>query len=271
MIVFPNAKVNFGLRVIRRRADGFHDIETGFYPLPLRDALEILPSDVFRFTQTGIPLDVSGNNLCVRAFQVLKTIFPQMPPVQIHLHKSIPAGAGLGGGSADAAFTLQLLNKMFQLDISNDRLRTIALQLGSDCPFFIENKPAIGHGRGELLTPLQLTLPHYQILIINPGIHISTAWAFSQVQPRVPDAELASLLQQPPENWRNTVCNDFEKPVFEKFPVIAGLKEWLYQQGAVYAALSGSGSTVFGLFNTSLPDTRLLPAHYHFFSTNLEQ
>lgn len=269
MIVFPNAKINFGLRIIRRRDDGFHDIETGFYPLPLRDALEIIPSTVFQFTQTGLALDAAGNNLCVRAYDLLKANFPEISPVKIHLHKAIPAGAGLGGGSADASFTLRLLSQMFRLNAGEEKLAELALQLGSDCPFFLLNKPAIGKGRGELLEPVQLPLKGFRLLLINPGIHVPTGWAFSQIQPSLPKTSLASLLQQPPESWRDTIINDFEKPVFENLPEIAGLKEWFYRQGAVYASLSGSGSTVYGLFKDECPGTDDLPGHYKVFSATL--
>lgn len=254
----------------RRRDDGFHDIETCFYPLlTVRDALEIIPTTEFQFTQTGLPLDAIGSNLCVRAYDIMKKDFPDLPAVSMHLHKSIPSGAGLGGGSADASFTLQLLCKKFKLQVDEKQVADWALQLGSDCPFFLLNRPAIGKGRGELLEPVEMPLKGFKILLINPGIHIPTGWAFSALSTSVPETDLAVLLQQPVEQWRNTVINDFEKPVFENYPEIAALKEWFYGHDAVYASLSGTGSTVFGIFVDALPAIDDFPSHYRVFSSIL--
>lgn len=265
MIVFPNAKINLGLRVCRKRPDGFHDIETVFLPIALRDALEILPahhsSGSFSCTGFDSP-QAPEQNLVWKAYQLVKTHFPEIPAVHIHLHKSIPAGAGLGGGSADASFTLLLLQRLFKLPVTEDQLQQWALQLGSDCPFFLLNKPCLGKGRGEILEPVAPDLRDYSLFIVNPGIHVSTAEAFAGIQPMQPADSLKDLIHLPPHEWQNKVVNDFEKTVFILHPEIAAIKKQLLQAGAVYAAMSGSGSTVFGLFKngTVLPHT--FPAHY---------
>mgnify|MGYP000913100928 CR=1 FL=1 len=263
MIVFPNAKINIGLHIVRKRDDGYHDIETGFYPLPFTDALEFVKSDSFSFSQSGTALNIPNEqNLCVKALQLLKNKFPQLPALHIHLHKAIPAGAGLAGGSSDAGFLLKALNEHFKLEISSEELSQLALQLGSDCPFFLYNKPAFAKGRGELLQPLPISLEGYNILLINPGIHISTAWAFAQLKLTEKPSLLEQQLQEPISEWKNKIINDFEVPVFENFSEIADLKDWMYQKGATYASLSGTGSTVYGLFKEALPDTSGLPAAY---------
>lgn len=269
MIVFPNAKINLGLRITRRRDDGYHDIETVFYPLPFHDALEIIRSASFQFNQTGISLDVGNNNLCVKAYELLKKDFPEIGAVNIHLHKAIPAGAGLGGGSADAAFTLRLLQNIFQLPVPEEQLAFYALQLGSDCPFFLVNKPAVGKGRGELLEPVDVPLKGYHLLLINPGIHIPTGWAFSHVQPQKTETSINEIISLSPEQWRNRLINDFEKPVFENHPEIARLKDWFYGQGAVYSSLSGTGSSVYGIFKGKAPSAETQPNHYRVFSCAL--
>jgi 4-diphosphocytidyl-2-C-methyl-D-erythritol kinase len=258
MIVFPTSKINLGLRILRKREDGFHDLDTLFYPVPITDVLEILQDrhalTGVAFTGTGI---FTGNdpaqNLCVRAWQLLKADFPQLPAIQLHLHKAIPVGAGLGGGSADGAFTLRLLNQLFNLDIGDEQLLQYALQLGSDCPFFIYNQPCLATGRGEQLTPFSIDLSAYKLLLINPGIHVSTGWAFSQLTPRVPEQSLRSIVEQPVDTWKDRLINDFEAPVFAHYPAIAAIKASLYAAGAVYAAMSGSGSTVLGLFEKNKP------------------
>lgn len=188
MIVFPNCKINLGLHILRKRTDGFHDLETIFYPLPVTDALEVLPAATLTFASSGIA--VPGNeadNLCLKAFHLLLQDFPHIQPVNIHLHKHIPIGAGLGGGSADAAFMLQLLNQKFQLGLTTDALVAYAAQLGSDCPFFILNKPCFATGRGEVMEPVELDLSGYSFLLVHPGIHVNTGWAFRQLTPKQPD------------------------------------------------------------------------------------
>ncbi len=269
MVVFPNCKINLGLRVLQKRADGFHDIETIFYPVPVRDALEIItlpPAAVPQLTVYGLPIAGDpADNLCMKAWWLLKKDFPTLPAVAIHLLKNIPAGAGLGGGSADGAAMLQLLNRLFQLAITDPQLAGYALQLGSDCPFFILNQPCLASGRGELLSPVPIDLSGHQLVLVNPGIHINTGWAFSQlnVNDLLTDyIPLRQAMGQSPENWPPLLINDFEKPVFEKYPAMAALRENLYRMGAVYAAMSGSGSTVYGLFAKTIQLPADLPAHY---------
>lgn len=265
MIVFPNAKINLGLRILRKREDNFHDIETGFYPLPLYDALELLPatSSETSFAQSGIELGIDpAQNLCLRAYTMLKNRYPELPQVTIHLHKAIPAGAGLGGGSADASFLLKAIVQLFNIPISKEALAGFALQLGSDCPFFLFNLPAIGTGRGEVLQPLALDLKGYSILLINPGIHISTSWAFNQIQPSRPEYTVAAIVKKPVAAWRDLLLNDFEPPVFARHPEVGAIKIALYKAGAEYAAMSGTGSTVFGIFKTEKLNTPQLPPHY---------
>jgi len=274
MVVFPNCKINLGLYILDKRSDGFHNLATVFYPIPLKDALEIIRAKSIQqqpvsFTHSGNTID--GNiedNICVKAYRLLKNDFPQLPAVQMHLHKAIPLGAGLGGGSADAAFTLKLLSEQFQLNLSTNQLINYALALGSDCPFFIVNQPCHATGRGELLESMPIDLTGYQLVLINPGIHINTGWAFSQLK-RLPDASvepnkksLVDIVCQPVQHWKNELVNDFEAPVFLQHPGIADLKEHLYRQGAVYAAMSGSGSTVYGLFESGKKLQLHLPNGY---------
>jgi 4-diphosphocytidyl-2-C-methyl-D-erythritol kinase len=256
MILFPNAKINLGLRVIRKRPDGYHDLETVFLPIyGLRDALEIIPqhqqdpANPVHMQSSGLAVPGDPNdNLCVKAWQLLKQDFPDLPAIDMHLHKAIPMGAGLGGGSADGAFALQLLNTSCRLQLSTDQLMQYALQLGSDCPFFIHNKPCLAYGRGEILQPLSLDLSDYQIVLINPGIHVATGWAFGQLTPQQPTTPLQEIIALPVEQWRDQLINDFEAPVMQQYPTIARLLKELYAAGAVFAAMTGTGSTVFGLF-----------------------
>jgi 4-diphosphocytidyl-2-C-methyl-D-erythritol kinase len=249
MIVFPNCKINLGLHVIRKRPDGFHDLETVFYPLPLTDALEVITPGSLTFTGSGIAIPGnSADNLCLKAWQLLKQDFPSLSPVDIHLHKHIPIGAGLGGGSADAAFILQLLNDRFQLALSEQQLIGYAATLGSDCPFFIRNKPCYATGRGEILEPVSLNLDAWSFVLVYPGIHVNTGWAFGKITPKVPVQSLRSSILEPLENWKTIISNDFEAPVFSAHPQLAGIKADLYANGAVYATMSGSGSAMVGIF-----------------------
>lgn len=249
MLFFPNCKINLGLRILRRRPDGYHDLETIFYPLPLRDTLEILHDTTPRFTSYGLPIPGDpDHNLCLKAWRLLKKDLPDLPPVHIHLLKNIPIGAGLGGGSADAAWTLLALNKQFHLGLSQEQLLHYAAQLGSDCPFFIRNTPCLGGGRGEKLTPVDLDLSAYTIALVDPGIHISTAKAFSLCTPRENPTPLTSIISQPINQWREHLINDFEQPVFQLHPELATVKPVLYSHGALYASLTGSGSSFFGIF-----------------------
>ena len=261
MLTFPNCKINLGLNILRKRSDGFHDLETIFYPIALNDVLEIVPSPIdqrsplndhqdARFTTSGLVIDgEEKDNLCIKAYRLLKKDFPQLPAVHMHLHKHIPMGAGLGGGSSDGAFTLALLNKKFNLGISREQLPAYALQLGSDCPFFLHNKPCYATGRGETLEDIALDLSRYSFLLVNPGIHINTGWAFSNIIPHdAKQSQLKEAIQEPISDWKHHLVNDFEKPVFDLYPEIKAIRDTLYEKGALYAAMSGSGSTVFGIF-----------------------
>ncbi len=247
MIAFPNCKINLGLNIIRKRGDGFHDLETIFLPIPFTDVLEIIASDKNEFIVTGMQVDAT-DNLCIKAYNLLKQDFPDLPSIKMHLHKVIPLGAGLGGGSSDAAFTLQLLNEKFKLNLQTEQLLDYALRLGSDGPFFIINKPCFATGRGEILQPINIDLTNYKLLIVNPGIHIDTKWAFTKIAPQEPTASIKEIITQPIETWKNQLQNDFEIPVFAEYPEIEKLKNELYEKGAVYASLSGSGSSLYGIF-----------------------
>jgi 4-diphosphocytidyl-2-C-methyl-D-erythritol kinase len=267
VVTFPNCKINLGLHILGKREDGFHNLETVFYPLPFKDAMELIPNTnndtEIEFTGTGLAVDGNAtDNLCVKAYHLLKKDFPQLPAVKIHLHKAIPMGAGLGGGSADASFMLKLLNEKFKLNLSTSQLLNYALQLGSDCPFFIINKPCFATGRGEVLEEVAVDLSMYKIVLINPGIHINTGWAFSNISPPIPQKSIKEIINQPIETWKDELKNDFEEPVFAAHPQIKETKESLYQQGAIYAAMSGSGSTVFGIFDQNTDSVALKDNNY---------
>ncbi|SFQ60979.1 4-(cytidine 5'-diphospho)-2-C-methyl-D-erythritol kinase [Hymenobacter arizonensis] len=267
MLVFPNAKLNLGLYVTERRPDGFHNVESVFLPLPWTDALEILPAPAGQptsITLTGRP--IPGNpatNLCVRAYELLQADFPQLPPAQIYLHKIVPIGAGLGGGSADAAFALKATNELFSLGISVETLESYARQLGSDCAFFIQNKPVLAMERGDVFQEIDLNLTGTGCLVVYPNLHISTPEAFARITPQAPAHALRAALAQPLETWRDTVSNDFEKSLAPAYPVLAEIKQQLYAAGAAYASLSGSGSAVYGLWPASVAVPHLeWPATY---------
>jgi 4-diphosphocytidyl-2-C-methyl-D-erythritol kinase len=267
MIVFPNCKINLGLHILHKRADGFHDLETIFYPVALHDALEIVPSlspvaDI-KFSSSGLEIpSTSEQNSCLKAYRLLKKDIPGLPVIKMHLHKAIPSGAGLGGGSSDGAFTLALLNKKFNLELSHDRLLNYALQLGSDCPFFIKNQPCYATGRGEILDELELNLSGYKIVLVNPKIHIGRAQAFSKIIPDNKRTNIKDIIKKPVAQWRDVLKNDFEESVFNEHPEIRAIKHKLYEQGAVYASMSGSGSTVYGLFELNKQPQLHFPAHY---------
>lgn len=254
MLLFPNAKINLGLQVIAKRADGYHDIATVFYPLAITDVLEAVRAPDFSFQVSGLIVDAAPeNNLCVRAWRLLQERF-ELPGVAMALHKSIALGAGLGGGSSNGAFTLQLINKLFKLELSTDELLPFALQLGSDCPFFLLNQPAFATGRGERLKPLEIPpMQGKKILLVNPSIHISTAKAFAAVTPRPPMIDLTQLVQEPVASWKGRLPNDFEEPVFRDYPILAGIQQKLYAHGAVFAGMTGTGSTIYGIFD-ELPE-----------------
>jgi 4-diphosphocytidyl-2-C-methyl-D-erythritol kinase len=251
MLHFPNCKINLGLYVTGRREDGYHNIETVFYPLPLCDVLEIIPGTETRIQLSGIP--VAGNkedNLVWVAYRLLLKAFPgKVPALNVYLHKAIPMGAGLGGGSADGACMLRMINDYCNLGLSNTALAGFALQLGSDCPFFIYNTPQYAAGRGEQMQPVALDLSRYSIQLICPQVHVSTGAAFKMIQPKAAAFDLKKLNELPLTAWKEHIGNDFELPVFQQHPVLVEIKAQLYGQGALYAAMSGSGSTVFGIFN----------------------
>jgi len=249
MVSFPPCKINLGLAVLNKRADGYHNLETCFYPVPWNDILEIIKADTFQFTSSGILIPGSSNdNLCVKAYQLLKKDF-NLGPVKIHLHKIIPMGAGLGGGSSDAAHTVLLLNKVFELNLTQKELLSYASQIGSDCAFFIQDKPMIGSGRGEILNPTELQLKNKFLVIIKPDVHISTAEAYAGVKPARPEISLEDIIKLPVQEWKGKLVNDFEKSIFKNHPEVKKAKEKLYHAGALYASMSGSGSSVFGIFD----------------------
>ena len=247
MIVYPNAKINIGLNVLEKRADNYHELSSVFYPVnDLCDILEIIPAAEFSFSSSGITIPGEGN-ICTKAFELLKADF-EIANVIMHLHKQIPIGAGLGGGSADGAFALKALNEIFKLELSIIELEDYALQLGADCPFFIENSPKYITGIGEKMRNINLDLSSYKLKFIFPELHISTAEAYEGVIPSQPKINLLDLIKQPIENWKTKVKNDFEVTVFAKDPQLQKMKDQLYADGAVYASMSGSGSVLYGVF-----------------------
>ena len=253
MLTFPNAKLNLGLYVTAKRPDGYHALETVFLPLPWADILEVLPAPKGQagtsLTLTGrpIPGDVA-TNLCLKAYELLKTDFPILPAAQLHLHKIVPIGAGLGGGSADAAFALRAIGEVFGLNLTVAQLEGYARRLGADCAFFIENTPRLALEKGDVFEPINLDLGGTACVVVYPGLHISTAQAFAGIVPQAPKISLREALAQPITTWRDTVSNDFEASLAPTYPVLAAIKQQLYAAGAAYASLSGSGSAVYGLF-----------------------
>ena len=269
MIVFPNSKINLGLRIISKRKDGYHNLETIFYPVAICDVLEIIAyKDHHR--SLNIPFSTSGleiegditNNLCLKVYKLLKKDFPSMPHITMHLHKVVPTGAGLGGGSADAAFALKLLNEKFKLGLDHEQLISYAIQLGSDCPFFLLNQPCHATGRGEIIEPIDLDLSDYKLLIVYPGIHINTGRAFMHIEAAKPGRPLFEIIKEPPETWKKELYNDFETPAFKDYPVIGEIKDKLYSAGAVYASMTGSGSTLYGIFPKNLNIDLGFPKEY---------
>lgn len=260
MIIFPNAKINLGLNIVEKRPDGYHNLETVFYPIQLQDALEVKASTA-NATDTPYTLHVKGNpidsdaenNLVTKAYLLLKDRY-SLPPVDIHLFKHIPMQAGLGGGSADGAFMIKLLNEKFRLGMSISEMEAAAAQLGADCAFFIQNQPVFATGTGDRFEPIQLSLSEYHLLLVKPDIAVSTKEAFAHVQPHRPEQSLKDIIKQPVETWRESMKNDFEDSVFLQYPELAAIKDKLYDLGAVYASMSGSGSTLYGIFKQELPN-----------------
>ena len=260
MIVFPNAKINLGLQVLRKRNDGFHDINTVFYAVNWQDVLEVTVAKKnavpFELILTGLPV-AGGNddNLITRAWKMLCALHP-LPPIRVHLHKVIPMGAGLGGGSADAAFFINAVNELLGLGLSNEQRQTMAASLGSDCAFFIHNEPVYATGRGTEFSPINIDLSSYHLVLVYPNIHSNTREAYSGLTPHEATYDLRNALSKPVNEWRKEVDNDFETTLFARYPVLAEIKSHLYHQGALYAAMSGSGSALFGIFD-KLPELNL--------------
>lgn len=262
MVVFPNAKINLGLNILRKRPDGYHDIASCFVPVPYTDVLEILPAKKFSFASSGIAIPGNEkNNLCIKAYQLLQKDF-QLPPVQIHLHKVIPIGAGLGGGSADASFTLRCLNEMFELYLDDFFLEEYAAKLGSDCPFFIRNETVVAYGTGTEFEEINLSWQNPYLVLVTPPIHVATAEAYAGVGPDDSRPDPKEIIEKKPlPEWKELLRNDFETTVFQKYPAIAEIKDKLYKAGATYASMSGSGASVYGIFE-------LPPAMEDYFDKN---
>lgn len=252
MVSFPPCKINLGLNIVSKRPDGYHDLDTIFYPIPWTDVLEVIPSETLSFQSSGNAIPgKEEDNLCLKAYHLLKRDFT-IGAVQIHLHKIIPTGAGLGGGSSDAAYTLRLLNEIFKLHLNADQLSNYAAQLGSDCSFFCYDEPMQGTGRGEILNHIDVNLKGKFFVLLNPGIPVFTAAAFADIHPRQSATDLKDIIQLPLTEWRGQLKNDFEDSVFRKQPAIKKLKDELYEMSATYASMSGSGSSVFGIFEREI-------------------
>lgn len=257
MITFPNAKINLGLNVIEKRKDGYHNLETIFYPINLQDALEVTVAkeeeQPYIFTNSGNVID--GNiedNLIIKAYNIVKEYYPSIPPLRITIFKHIPSGAGLGGGSSDAAFMIKLLNKKFSLNMSDEEMENHVSRLGADCAFFIKNKPVFATGIGNIFEEIDFSLKGYYMLLIKPETFVSTKEAYANIRPRKRDVSLKELIKEPIENWRNCIENDFENGVFLNHPEISDIKNKLYDIGAKYASMSGSGSAVYGIFDKQI-------------------
>ena len=262
MIFFPNAKINIGLNVLSVRPDGFRNLETCFYPVQWCDALEILPAPEEKLSITGLPVPGDpATNLCMRAYRLLQHDH-DLPPVHLHLHKVLPMGAGLGGGSSDAAFTLRILNKLFELNLKAPALENYARQLGSDCAFFVQNKPVVASERGDVFQPASLDLSGYTCVVVYPNIHITTAEAYGSIKPKEPSCTMDLLLKQDVRVWKEVLHNDFEDSHFPKYPELPQVKAKLYAAGAAYASMTGSGSAIYGLFSGEAPADLVFPKHY---------
>ena len=277
MITFPIAKINLGLNVVEKRPDGYHNLQTVFYPVPIMDALEIIPmnegfpSDVdcdLKVTNIHIEGD-EQRNLVVRAYRLLKQDFPSLPRIHTHLWKGIPTQAGMGGGSSDCAYMIRILNETFDLQLTDEQMQRYAAQLGADCAFFIKSIPCYAEGIGEKLVPISLDLSGWHIGVVRPDIPVPTKEAFSRIHPNYPELNCREVVMQPVETWHNTLVNDFEESVFALYPEIGAIKEQLYKMGATYAAMSGSGSALFGLFKEKPDELRQAFPDMFTFSTTL--
>ncbi len=249
MICFPNAKINLGLNVVSKRTDGYHNIETVFHPAGIKDVLEIIEAPALSFQSTGLGIPgESDSNICLKAYALLKKDF-KLPPVCIHLHKNIPIGAGLGGGSSDGAFTIKLLNSLFDLNLSVPLMQQYAAELGADCAFFILNKPVFASGTGTVFEDIDININAYSMAVVMPPVHVSTSIAYNGITPQEPDHSIKEIVRLPVESWKNNLKNDFELSVYKRFPSLSMIKGQLYENGAVYASMSGSGSAFYALFN----------------------
>ena len=258
MVAFPHCKINLGLNVLRKREDGYHDIETVFFPIPVFDIVEIVSNNqTTRYTNSGIDTGEYENNLCVKAYHLVKNDYPSLPSASIHLHKRIPVGAGLGGGSSDASSVLLLINEKYKLGIPESKLFDYAIQLGSDCPFFLNDHASFATGRGEILSPVKLDLSEFKIVLVNPGIHVNTKEIFQKVIPSIPAKRIDKIIVQNVETWKQELENDFEKVVFPMHSELSEIKNILYRQGAEYASMTGTGSTLFGIYKK---DKRIIPS-----------
>ena len=280
MVTFPCAKINLGLSVVARRPDGYHDIETVMYPVPLCDALEVklmgdgFPSDTpCDLKTTGAAPDCGDDeNIVVKAYRLLSRDFT-LPRIHAHLYKGIPSGAGLGGGSSDAAAMIRLLDERFRLNIGIAEMERYAARLGADCAFFITSEPAYATGIGDILSPADApgrNLGGYHIAIVKPDVSVSTAEAYRGITPRKPAKSPKDIVRQPIDTWREELANDFEATIFAKHPEIAGIKDRLYSSGAIYASMSGSGSAVFGIFREDPVGLRREFPGQYFFTARLE-
>ena len=264
MICFPNAKINIGLNVVEKRTDGFHNIETIFYPVPLCDVLEIREAPALQLTIEGIAIQGTvENNLCIKAYKALADQY-KIPPVEIFLLKAIPTGAGLGGGSSDAAFMIKALNELFSLNLSEETMEQTAAKLGSDCAFFIKNKPVYATGKGDVFVPVSVSLKGKYIVIVKPPVHVSTPEAYGMIKPARPEYTIVSECKNPVLNWKKKITNDFEQPVISKYSVIGELIKKMYANGAAYAAMSGSGSAVYGIFDDEPDLQKQFPGNFYY-------
>ncbi|MCD8540508.1 MAG: 4-(cytidine 5'-diphospho)-2-C-methyl-D-erythritol kinase [Leadbetterella sp.] len=267
MLGFSNAKINLGLNIVDKRPDGYHNIESVFYPVPWADLLEVLPAETFTFSTSGLPIPGEiSENLVLKAWQLL---CPTENKVKIHLHKILPMGAGIGGGSSNGAFALKLINRVLDLHLTHEQLRILAEKLGSDCPFFIENRPAFCYGKGTEFEATGLSLTGKYLVMVNPGIHISTAEAYAGITPRKPEISVKEIVKKPITEWKGLLVNDFEAPLTRKHPLIGDIKDAFYTRGALYASMTGSGSTVFGIWDHPV-DIRSLFPKFTYWSGDME-
>lgn len=273
MIVYPNCKINIGLRILNKRADGYHNIESVFYPIAVRDIMEITriepaTENTIRFVSSGIAIPGEAHeNICVKAYELINKDY-SLPGIKVHLHKQIPIGAGLGGGSADAAFFIKALNELDELNLSFGEMHHYAKQIGSDCSFFINNKPALALQKGEVLEPVELSLKGYHMVIVYPNIHVSTAMAYAGVVPNADGESIEEMIKLPIASWKGNILNAFEAGIVNHFPVIGNIKNELYNLGALYASMTGSGSAIYGIFE-SKPQTLDYFSNFSVFETEL--